>query len=65
MFQRNKSSLTWFHNWQHYSFDQRSYGSSNGPWLYARLSYTFDFGRKTERQEMGGASTGNSAILHR
>ncbi len=65
MFQRNKSSLTWFHNWQHYSFDQRSYGSSNGPWLYARLSYTFDFGRKTERQEMSGASTGNSAILHR
>lgn len=65
MFQHDQSIHSWFRNWQHYSLDKHDYGSSNGPWLYARLSYTFDFGRKTERQEMSGASTGNSAILHR
>ena len=65
LFLHDKLTHAWFHRWQHYAFDQRIYGSSNGPCLYARLSYTFDFGRQTERQEMGGASTGATAILHR
>ena len=49
----------------HYQYNRREQRDAYGPWIYMRLSYSFDFGRKSSRQNIEAGSTGSSAILHR
>ena len=52
--------------WQHselYGFNRQVYGNAQKPWLYVRLSYSFDFGRKTSHQDIDVARSSSSAIL--
>jgi hypothetical protein len=64
MFQNDKSRRFYFDH-IHYQYDRKEHRDAYGPWIYMRLSYSFDFGRKSSRQDIEAGSTGNSAILHR
>ena len=64
MFEKDKSIHRYYH-WSNYSFDEHRYNNRYGPWIYMRLSYSFDFGRKSHRQSIEAGSIGGSAILHK
>lgn len=64
LFLKNKTHRFYFDH-THYQYDLKEQRDAYGPWLYMRLSYSFDFGRKSSRQDIEAGSTGNSAILHR
>ena len=64
MFQQNRNRRFYF-DYTHYRYDQEIKRDAYGPCLYLRLSYSFDFGRKSSRQDIEAGSTGGSAILHK
>ncbi|MBP3230361.1 MAG: carboxypeptidase-like regulatory domain-containing protein [Prevotella sp.] len=64
MFLNDKSRRIYF-DYTHYHFNKQVQRDAYGPWLYMRLSYSFDFGRKSSRQNIEAGSTDNSAILHK
>ena len=64
LFLKNKTHRFYFDH-THYQYDLKEQRDAYGPWLYMRLSYSFDFGRKSSRQDIEAGSTGSSAILHR
>lgn len=61
----NDKSRRLYFDYTHYQFNQQVQRDAYGPWLYLRLSYSFDFGRKSSRQDIEAGSTGSSAILHK
>ena len=64
MFLQDKARQSYFdHDYYHY--DIKNLRDANGPWLYLRLSYSIDYGRKSSRQDIEAGSTGGSAILHK
>ena len=64
MFLQDKARQFYFdHDYYHY--DIKNLRDAYGPWLYLRLSYSFDFGRKSSRQDIEAGSIGGSAILHK
>ena len=65
MFNRDKSMLTYYHDYDYYKYDSRQIRDANGPWLYMKLTYSLDFGRKSDRQYVEESSNGSSAILHK
>lgn len=64
IFQQNRNRRFYF-DYTHYRYDQEIKRDAYGPCLYLRLSYSFDFGRKSSRQDIEAGSTGGSAILHK
>ena len=64
MFQQNRNRRFYF-DYTHYRYNQEIKRDAYGPCLYLRLSYSFDFGRKSSRQDIEAGSTGGSAILHK
>lgn len=64
MFLNDKTRRFYFDH-THYQYNRREQRDAYGPWIYMRLSYSFDFGRKSSRQNIEAGSTGSSAILHR
>ncbi|MBR1468719.1 MAG: carboxypeptidase-like regulatory domain-containing protein [Prevotella sp.] len=64
MFLSDKSQRSYY-DFAHYQYNQRMQRDAFGPWLYMRLSYSLDFGRKSSRQDIEAGSTGGSAILHK
>ena len=64
MFLKDKTRKFYF-DYTHYQYDRKEQRDAYGPWIYMRLSYSFDFGRKSSRQDIEAGNTGNSAILHR
>jgi hypothetical protein len=64
MFLKDKTRRFYF-DYTHYQYDRKEQRDAYGPWIYMRLSYSFDFGRKSSRQDIEAGNTGNSAILHR
>jgi len=64
MFQQNRNRRFYF-DYTHYRYDQEIKRDAYGPCLYLRLSYSFDFGRKSSRQDIEAGNTGGSAILHK
>ncbi len=64
MFLKNKTRRFYFDH-MHYQYNRSEQRNAYGPWLYMRLSYSFDFGRKSSRQDIEAGSTGSSAILHK
>lgn len=64
MFLQDKAKRLYFDH-DHYHYDIQYLRDAYGPWLYMRLSYTFDYGRKSSRQNIEAGSTSGSAILHK
>ena len=64
MFEKDKSIHQYYH-WSNYAFDEHRYCNNYGPWIYMRISLSFDFGRKSSRQEIEAGNIGGSAILHK
>lgn len=64
MFLHDKSRQFYFDH-TYYQYDRKEQRDAYGPWIYMRLSYSFDFGRKSIRQDIEAGSTGGSAILHK
>ena len=64
MFLQNRTRRFYF-DYTHYRYDQEIERDAYGPWLYLRLSYSLDYGRKSSRQDIEADSTGGSAILHK
>ena len=64
IFQQNRNRRFYF-DYTHYRYDQEIKRDAYGPYLYLRLSYSFDFGRKSSRQDIEAGNTGGSAILHK
>lgn len=54
-----------YFSYTNYSFDEHRYQDINGPWIYMRLSYSFDFGRKSKHQSIEAGTSGRTAILHK
>ena len=48
---------------QLYSFTKQTFDNSKKPWVYVRLSYNFDFGRKTKHEDIEVNQSTSSAIL--
>ena len=64
MFLQDKAQRLYFDH-DHYHYDIKHLRDANGPWIYLRLSYSFDYGRKSSRQDIEAGRTGSSAILHK
>lgn len=64
MFLKDKTRRFYFDH-TYYQYDRKEQRDAYGPWIYLRLSYSFDFGRKSSRQNIEAGSTGGSAILHK
>jgi hypothetical protein len=64
MFEKDKSIHQYYH-WSNYAFDEHRYCNNYGPWIYMRISLSFDFGRKSSRQTIEAGSIDGSAILHK
>lgn len=54
---------SWF-DYGKYSFERKNYSDSYGPYVYVQLSYTFDFGRKINKNGVEIDRSTNSGMLH-